>query len=186
MLNTSITPVREALKLLGAEGYVIGNSFRGATVAPFDKAATQEMLALRILLETRLVKGAVERAKSEEIGELHELAEEFARANAAGENEVARAANYRFHHRMFDIADMPQTLHFVQLLWARYPFDVINKIAGRVGRAAKEHDDLLQAFIATDTGAAMLATRCHIESGWMELQQAMQGAIADAGPADVS
>ncbi|MET0364832.1 MAG: GntR family transcriptional regulator [Sphingobium sp.] len=174
MLQTSITPVREALKLLVAEGYVIGDSYRGATVAPFDITATNEMLSLRILLETQLVKGAVEQASSDEIAELHDLAEEFARANAAGENEVARAANYRFHHRMFEFARMPQTLHFVQILWARYPFDLINKIGGRVGRAADEHDELLQAFIASDTSTAMLATRRHIESGWLELERAMQ------------
>ena len=34
MLNTSITPVREALKLLEAEGYVSGGNYRGAVVAP--------------------------------------------------------------------------------------------------------------------------------------------------------
>ena len=36
LLQTSITPVREALKLLEAEGYVTGDNYRGATVAPFD------------------------------------------------------------------------------------------------------------------------------------------------------
>lgn len=184
MLQTSITPVREALKLLAAEGYVIGDSYRGATVAPFDITATNEMLSLRILLETQLVKGAVEQATSADLGELHQLAAEFARANDAGENELARAANYRFHHRMFEIAKMPQTLHFVQILWARYPFDLINKIGGRVSRAASEHEELIQAFIATDAAAAMLATRRHIESGWVELQRAMeaqQAADAAAG-----
>jgi len=33
-LKTSITPVREALKLLEAEGYVTADNYRGATVAP--------------------------------------------------------------------------------------------------------------------------------------------------------
>ena len=60
LLNTSITPVREALRLLEAEGYVAGDSFKGAIVAPFDIEASTEVLELRIQLETRLVKGAVE------------------------------------------------------------------------------------------------------------------------------
>lgn len=178
MLQTSITPVREALKLLAAEGYVIGDSYRGATVAPFDITASNEMLSLRIMLETQLVKGAVEQASADDITELHQLAGSFARANEAGENEGARAANYRFHHRMFEIAKLPQTLHFVQILWARYPFDLINRIGGRVDRAADEHDELLQAIIAGDAAAAMLANRRHIESGWIELQRAMQTAHA--------
>jgi DNA-binding GntR family transcriptional regulator len=74
---------------------------------------------------------------------------------------------------MFEVARMPQTLHFVQILWARYPFDLINKLKGRVSRAAGEHDDLLAAFIAGDVAAAMLATRQHIEAGWVELREAV-------------
>ena len=173
LLNTSITPVREALKLLEAEGYVAGDSFKGAVVAPFDIDTSSEVLNLRILLETQLVKGAVERASTSDIAELRVMASEFARAFEAGDNEAARAANYRFHHRMFAIAAMPQTLHFVQILWARYPFDLINQLKGRVFRAADEHDDMLAAFIAGDGAAAMLATRQHIEAGWIELRRSL-------------
>jgi len=173
MLNTSITPVREALKLLAAEGYVLGDSYRGATVAPFDIEASTEVLNLRILLETQLVRGAAERVTSADIAELKTLAAEFGTAYDAGDNETARAANYRFHHRMFEIAHMPQTLHFVQILWARYPFDLINRLKGRVGRASDEHDELLEALIAGDAAAAMLATRQHIEAGFGELRASL-------------
>ena len=169
-LNTSITPVREALKLLEAEGYVTGDSFKGAIVAPFDMAASSEVLDLRVLLETRLVAAATERVSSADIAELRALAGEFARAFDMGDNAGARAANYRFHHRMFAVAMMPQTLHFVQILWARYPFDLINRLKGRVSRAAEEHEALLEALIAGDRAAAMLATRQHIEAGWLELR----------------
>lgn len=170
LLNTSITPVREALKLLEAEGYVAGEGFKGAVVAPFDIEASSEVLSLRILLETQLVKGAVENSAAADIAEMKVLAAEFAEAFEAGDNERARAVNYRFHNRMFEAARMPQTLHFVQILWARYPFDLINRLKGRVSRAAEEHDDMLAAIIARDTAAAMLATRQHIEAGWQELR----------------
>lgn len=173
LLSTSITPVREALKLLVAEGYVTGDNYKGAVVAPFDIAASNEVLNLRILLETQLVKGAVERATATDIAELKVMAAEFARAFDAGDNEGARAANYRFHHRMFEVAQMPQTLHFVQILWARYPFDLINRLKGRVSRAAEEHDEMLSAIIASDSAAAMLATRQHIEAGWHELRASL-------------
>jgi DNA-binding GntR family transcriptional regulator len=176
LLQTSITPVREALKLLAAEGYVVGDSYRGATVAPFDITASNEMLNLRILLETQLVRAAVEQATAADVQDLRRMAADFEQAVAARENEAARAANYRFHRRIFEIPNLPQTLHFVQVLWARYPFDLINRIGGRVGRAAAEHEELLQAFIARDAAGAMLATRRHIESGWLELQRAIQAA----------
>jgi DNA-binding GntR family transcriptional regulator len=134
------------------------------------------MLNLRILLETQLVRAAVEQATAADVQDLRRMAAEFEQAVAAKENEAARAANYRFHRRIFEIPNLPQTLHFVQVLWARYPFDLINRIGGRVGRAAAEHEELLQAFIARDAAGAMLATRRHIESGWLELQRAIQAA----------
>jgi DNA-binding GntR family transcriptional regulator len=112
----------------------------------------------------------LERATAKDIEELRALATDFQRAFAAGDNETARAANYRFHHRMFEIAAMPKTLHFVQILWARYPFDLINQLKGRGVRAAEEHEDLLRAFLAGDVAAVMLATRQHIEAGWTELR----------------
>lgn len=174
LLQTSITPVREALKLLEAEGYVTGDSYKGAVVAPFDISASQETLNLRVLLETQLVKGAVEKASAADLRELQAVADEFERAFDAGDNEAARASNYRFHHRMFEIAAMPQTLHFVQILWARYPFDLINRLKGRVSRAAAEHDELLRAMAAGDVAGAMLATRLHIETGWLELKRSVE------------
>jgi DNA-binding GntR family transcriptional regulator len=187
LLQTSITPVREALKLLEAEGYVTADNYRGATVAPFDIEASREVLDLRILLETKLVRGVVEQATGDDIAELKVLAGEFARAFDAGDNETARAANYRFHHRMFEIAAMPQTLHFVQILWARYPFDLINRLKGRVTRAAEEHDEMLGAIIAGDAPAAMLATRQHIEAGWRELRDSLQAETTPPGkPAERS
>jgi DNA-binding GntR family transcriptional regulator len=173
-LGTSITPVREALKLLEAEGYVAGDSFKGAIVAPFDIEASSEVLSLRILLETQLVKSAVEKASAADIAELKVMAQLFADAFDRGDNEAARAANYRFHHRMFEVAAMPQTLHFVQILWARYPFDLINRLKGRVSRAAEEHDLMLAAMIAGDSSSAMLATRQHIEAGWLELRDSVK------------
>src|SRR5690554_7623057 len=59
-LNLSITPVREALKLLEAEGYITRDSYRGASVVPFDADASDEILQLRLILEARLVQAAVE------------------------------------------------------------------------------------------------------------------------------
>ena len=169
-LHLSITPVREALKLLAAEGYVNGDSYRGARVMPFDASASGEILTLRLLLEAQLVRGAVEKATAHDIAELRSLGEEFATAFETGERATARGINYRFHQRMYDIAGMPQTLHFVQILWARYPFDLINAAADRGKDAIAEHEEILRAFTASDVSAAMLAMRKHIESGWSVLK----------------
>jgi DNA-binding GntR family transcriptional regulator len=169
-LQLSITPVREALKLLEAEGYVTGDPYRGVSVAPFDASASEEVLELRLLLESRLLRGTAEKITAQDITELRTLADEFEQAFRLGDRAAARGINYRFHRRLYSIAAMPQTLHFVQILWARYPFDLINAVAGRGQEAAKEHDEILRALLDGDASAAMLAMRKHIESGWSLLK----------------
>jgi DNA-binding GntR family transcriptional regulator len=171
-LQLSITPVREALKLLEAEGYVIGDSYRGASVVPFDASASEEVLELRLLLESRLLRGAAEKMTAQDFTELRALADEFEQAFKVGDRAAARGVNYRFHRRLYSMAQMPQTLHFVQILWARYPFDLINAVEGRGPEAAREHADILRSLLAGDVPAAMIAMRKHIESGWALLKKA--------------
>jgi DNA-binding GntR family transcriptional regulator len=173
-LNLSITPVREALKLLEAEGYVSGDSYRGVRVVPFDAAASAEILQLRLLLEAQLVRGAVAKVTDKDIAGLQTLAKEFEEAFGRGDRAAARGINYRFHRRLYDIAGMPQTLHFVQILWARYPFDLINAVGGRGREAASEHEEILQALSRGDAQAATQAMRKHIESGWDVLKASPQ------------
>lgn len=169
-LNLSITPVREALKLLEAEGYVASDSYRGARVVPFDASASAEILQLRLLLEAQLVQGVVDKITGHDIDELRALEKEFEQAFDNGDRAAARGINYRFHRRLYDIAELPHTQHFVQILWARYPFDLINAVGGRGKQAAKEHDEILNALASRDSTAAILAMRKHIESGWTVLK----------------
>ncbi len=178
-LKLSITPVREALKLLEAEGYISGDSYRGARVVPFDAGASAEILQLRLLLESQLVRAAIERITTQDITELHVLANDFAKSFETGDRATARGINYRFHRQLYDIAQLPQTLHFVQILWARYPFDLINSASGRGQDAVREHEEILQAFASGDASAAMLAMRKHIESGWTVLKS-----LSGAGESD--
>ena len=169
-LKLSITPVREAFRILEAEGYVISETHRGVVVAPFDRSATNEINELRIVLENRLVVAAMKNMTPTEYAQLGKIQQEFEEADKRHDQESVRALNYRFHSQLYALAKQPQTLHFVQVLWAKYPFDLINKIGGRSGRASAEHRRLLKAMKACDTKAVVSAVREHIEAGWQELQ----------------
>jgi DNA-binding GntR family transcriptional regulator len=173
-LDISITPVREAFRILEAEGYVLSMAHRGVIVAPFDVSATREIIELRVLLETRLVLEAMRRMSRADHAGLVKLERDFERAIAEGDQATVRAMNYRFHSHLYSLARQPQTLHFVQVLWAKYPFDLINMISGRVGRAAKEHASMLKAMAAGNEKAATIAVREHIEAGWRELQKKLE------------
>lgn len=169
-LKLSITPVREAFRILQAEGYVSSEKHHGVIVAPFDAKATREIRDLRVLLETRLILEAMGHMTSKNYVEIGKLHREFKKAEARQDRKAVRALNYRFHSQLYAAAQQPQTLHFVQILWAKYPFDLINLIKGRPARAASEHQHLLSAMKAGDRKAVSTFVREHIETGWRELQ----------------
>jgi len=182
-LGLSITPVREALKLLAAEGYVHGATHRGAIVAPFEAASAAEVIELRALLETRLTVSAMRRMTLGDMEQMQRLGQEFDRAFEMGDRNAARAANYRFHRFLYGLAGQPLSLHFVQVLWAKYPFDIINQLGGRVGRATHEHARIIDAVVSRNEEAAAAATRSHIFAGWNELKAAIEAdpALVDPG-----
>ena len=64
LLGVSITPVREALRLLEAQGYVAVKAHRGAVVSPFVVEGAEELYELRQALESRLTREAARRMTS--------------------------------------------------------------------------------------------------------------------------
>jgi DNA-binding GntR family transcriptional regulator len=172
-LGLSITPVREALRLLVAEGYIEGATHRGATVAPLDLSATTEIAELRALLEARLTVRAMRRMTLGDMQQLQLLAQEYDRASDAGNAGAALGANYRFHRFLYSLALEPLNLRFVQVLWVKYPFDIINRLPGRTGRASREHARIIDAITSRNEEAAANATRDHIHAGWEELKAAL-------------
>ncbi|GAC1341985.1 MAG: GntR family transcriptional regulator [Acetobacteraceae bacterium] len=171
MLDISITPVREALKILEAEGYVLGTSHKGAVVAPFQIERTEELLHLRVLLELRLTKAALAVIQPATLDALAAINAETELAAHSNDRDATRRTNYRFHFMLYELADQPQTLHFVRVLWAKYPFDKLTAMPNRLPGVAAEHEEILAAARAGNTKAALKAMQFHIENGWREFKR---------------
>jgi len=171
MLDISITPVREALKILEAEGYVVGTSHRGAVVAPFQIERTEELLQLRVTLELRLTKIALSVIQPATLQALTALNAETEAASLENDRDATRRTNYHFHFMLYELANQPQTLHFVRVLWAKYPFDKLTAMPNRLPGVAAEHETFLAAVRAGDTRAALKAMQYHIENGWREFKR---------------
>lgn len=169
-LRSSSTPVREALKLLQAEGYVQASSYRGCIVAPFDLASAHEVATLRMSLEPQLVRGAIANMTPITMRELTDLSRDYVEAAKASDRARARALNYRFHWLIYGTAGAPMTAHFVQILWAKYPFDLQLLASSRVEHSVSEHSEVLEAIALNDIAAAMMSMRNHIELGWKDLR----------------
>jgi DNA-binding GntR family transcriptional regulator len=165
-LDTSITPVREALKLLEAEGYILVSAHRGAVVAPFQIERIEELFQLRLAMESKLTLAAAKLLTDAEIDELSAINAMIHRAAHRKELESTRRGyNYRFHFRLYGYADLPQTLHFVRVVWAKYPFDMLGALPNRAEQVTDEHEKIMQALQARDARGAMHAMQAHIVSG---------------------
>ncbi len=169
MLDVSITPVREALKMLEAQGFTVGTSHKGAVVAPFQIERTEELLQLRRLLEGRLVAAAL-RLGTVDLPLLQEINDRFGEAASADDRDEARRCNYRFHFTLYESARQPQTLEFVRGLWAKFPFDLLTAMPGRQPRVQQEHEAFLQAVASGEARAATRAMDMHIRGGWVEFR----------------
>jgi DNA-binding GntR family transcriptional regulator len=85
-LGLSRTPVREALRLLEAEGLVVSERNRGAMVRPLSPTEVVDLYGLRIRLESYAVELATQRVTDQELGDLVDLADAF----GAARKEVGR------------------------------------------------------------------------------------------------
>ena len=64
------TPLREALRMLEADGYLDSVANRGVTVSSIELGSTEELYAIRLLLEPPLIRSLVSRLTAEELGEM--------------------------------------------------------------------------------------------------------------------
>jgi DNA-binding GntR family transcriptional regulator len=168
-LGVSITPVREALLMLEAEGYVRGIPHKGLVVPELVPELVREVFGLRLTLERELTEGALDKMSREGLVELHDLQNTLTRALDSNDLHAVRTANYRFHFRLYEMADRPQTLQFVRVLWAKYPFTMQDRSQSRPSRMREEHELFLKKADQGDRDGAVKAMLAHIENGWRQI-----------------
>jgi len=170
-LGVSITPVREALKVLEMEGYLVGTPHKGLAVPEVAPEVAEEIFELRLLLERQLTSRAVDRINDQQLAELRAMHREFAALIKARDIYGVRAANVRFHFRLYQMAQAPQTLQFVRVLWAKYPFNFHTDQVVRFKQILHEHTEFMHKLEAGDKAGAVSAMVSHIQTGWSRVSQ---------------
>jgi DNA-binding GntR family transcriptional regulator len=170
-LGVSITPVREALLTLEAEGYVRGLPHKGLLVPHLVADMAREIYELRLNLERELTVAALKRMTQDALADLQDLQRALVRALDSDDLQACRTANYRFHFRLYELADRPQTLQFVRVLWAKYPFTAQDVNRARPGHMREEHETFLTRVEQRDMAGATDAMVAHITNGWREIAE---------------
>jgi DNA-binding GntR family transcriptional regulator len=116
--GVSRIPVREALRLLQAQGVVRTEPNRGTYVTKFTSEETVEMLQLRLAVERIALRKIQERGTSRSLikGQFGEVMEAMRRAATLKDRLAFCQADLAFHHRIIDIAQSPVLTPTWQLL----------------------------------------------------------------------
>jgi len=151
-LNVSRTPLREALKLLEAEGLVELSKNRGATVAGFSDVDIAEKLKVLAALERLAGELACEHATDDEIAEIKALHYEMLAAFSRGDRKAYFLANQAIHLAIVRCSKNKALLETherlnTQLYRVRYLSNLRNKLWPT---AVEEHESILEALEARD------------------------------------
>ncbi len=147
-LGVSRTPLREALKVLAAEGFVTLRPNRGAIVAPVNPGLVGPLFEVKGALERLIGLCVAERATDADISELESLHEALRTALSQDERADYTRLNYAFHQRLAQATRNPVLIQsyeaLQQQIW-RYRF-AVNELPERLEGSFQEHERIIVAL----------------------------------------
>ncbi|SDL98591.1 DNA-binding transcriptional regulator, GntR family [Oryzisolibacter propanilivorax] len=164
-LGISRTPLREALKVLAAEGLVTMKVRRGAYVTEMSDKDLRDVYHLLALLESDAAAVVAARATPAQLQELETLHAELTAATY--DRERFFALNERFHMRLLELADNRWRGQLVADLRKVMKLNRHNSLLkqGRIQESLAEHDTLMAALRARDAAGTAHAMQVHFTNG---------------------
>lgn len=161
-LSVSTMPVREALKRLQAEGFVVFER-RSVTVVSLTVDELHQVFAIRMHLEQLAAEWALPRLTPADVTALRAVLEEM--ADGRLETGRWRALNRRFHQRFYECASSPYLLDLVTGVWDRVePYMAIYaSTVEDFGEAHRQHLRMLQLIEDRDLPGLLAETQWHLE-----------------------
>jgi DNA-binding GntR family transcriptional regulator len=181
-LGVSRMPVREALRALAAEGIVVIEPRRGATVTSFSPEQIREMVEVRATLEALNAKLAARRHDPAQIARLERILAEGTRLTSEDDLTRISALNLDFHEALGSVAANSVLQEMMRSLRERTAlfFTVNNR--ERMRQNWEEHAAILRAVVAGDAELASLLAARHVYSA-AELPAALEEASTSSGEA---
>jgi DNA-binding GntR family transcriptional regulator len=164
--GVSPTPVREALRLLEAEGTIQYIPHRGATVTELSPQELNDLYRIRTLIEAELTRLAGERATTEEVADIRKQHEALAAAVKTESSEDLSARNREFHLAVLRLGSPLITRHIVTPLWHWFLPPRLSQWRSPDSNAGfiAEHEKLVAALETHDAEAAGEAMQQHLQS----------------------
>jgi DNA-binding GntR family transcriptional regulator len=195
-MGVSITPVRDAVNQMAAEGLVTVTPRRGTVVSPVSIRDIEELYEIRLMLEPQAAEVAASRATPAEIAHVQELAERLESGPSAGAGQVDDLETY-LQEIATDAelhAAVVRAAHNVRLnalydglrthvVIARAVFPRLYR--GQPHRRG-EHQRIVDAIAAHDGGAAREAMAAHLRQALADTLRHVEETSGRATAAPIS
>lgn len=161
----SRTPLREAIKVLAAEGLVTMKVRRGAYVTEVSERDLSEVYHLLSLLESDAAGVVAREASAQGLSELRALHDQLERA--IDHRERFFEINERFHMKLLELADNRWRNQMVSDLRKVMKLNRHNSLfkSGRIGESLEEHRAIMAAIEARDATLAVARMQAHFRNG---------------------
>ncbi len=174
-LGAGMTPVREALRRLIAEGALEFQGNRRVSVPLLSADNISELIIARQWVDPHLTLRATERATLGDLDHLRALDDQLDVAITRGDLRAYLELNYLFHRRLYEIADAPILAHLADGLWLRFG-PSLRVVCGRMGtqNLPDKHKAMLEAMHARDAEAAARAIREDVIQGMEQVRHSLE------------
>lgn len=164
-LGISRTPLREALKVLAAEGLVTMKVRRGAYVTEVSEQDLRDVYHLLALLESDAAAVVATTATDAQLTELQALHQEL--ENAVADRDRFFAINERFHMRVLALANNRWRDQMVGDLRKVMKLNRHNSLfkSGRLQESLAEHQAIVAALVARRSDDVAERVRQHFANG---------------------
>jgi DNA-binding GntR family transcriptional regulator len=161
----SRTPLREALKVLAAEGLVTMKVRRGAYVTEVSEKDLTDVYHLLALLESDAAGVVAERASDADLAELKDL--HAALEAATKHRDQFFAINEQFHMRLLEMADNRFRQQMVADLRKVMKLNRHNSLlkTGRLQESLTEHSAIMAALLDRDASLTVQRMNEHFDNG---------------------
>jgi DNA-binding GntR family transcriptional regulator len=173
-LAAGMTPVREAIRRLTAEGALLPQGNRRVAVPRMTADLLDQVAFARLTIEPKLAELAAAQMTPALVDRLQAIDSAVDRAIKVGNIPAYLEANHAFHFALYEASDAPVLLDIARSLWLRFG-PSLRVVCARYGSGIlpDRHSEALAAMRARDGVALAAAIERDIADGVGQVRQAI-------------
>ena len=164
-LGISVTPVREALFELRAEGLLAQQPRRGFVVLPVTGRDLADVANVQAHVGGELAARAAINIDEDQLRDLKEIQAQLEEAYAGQDDERTVRLNHEFHRAINVAADSPKLAQLMSQITRYAPESVFPVIAGWPDQSIRDHRRVFAALAKHDGELARKAMSEHLAAG---------------------